>query len=89
MRRLHNLTLDQVMIQDTKLEATNKVFDVTIIICGTLRRISSLIDRLAADNMDSILYGKLTTTLVEPNELRSILNGISKRIPNRYCKRIR
>ena len=81
MRRLHNLALDRVMIQDVKIEITNKVSDMTSIIYRTLRRISGLIDRLA-DNMDSALHGKLATTLVEPNELRSILNGISKRIPN-------
>ena len=81
MRILNNAMLDREQLQNAKISINNKVVAMTNAIVRTLRKISNRITKLSS-NMNSALRGELSTTLVEPEQLREVLRGISRQIPS-------
>ena len=54
---------------------------ITLSIAQTLEILNIEINQFAS-NLDKAMRGQLSTTLIRPGELRSILNDISHRLPN-------
>lgn len=78
---LQDMIVSHQAIQDLKLQLNNRVYGVTNAIDRSIRQITPLIDELKR-NLDQALNNQLSSNLVEPAQLRKVLSGIARRIPD-------
>ena len=81
LQKIRSLVLTLQLLNVYSRKVISGVNTITLSIAQTLDNLNIEINQLAS-NLDKAMRGKLSTTLIRPVELRSILNDISHRLPN-------
>ena len=81
LHKIRSLVLTLQLLNIFSRNVISGVNTITLSIAQTLENLNIEINQFAS-NLDKAMRGQLSTTLIRPAELRSILNDISHRLPN-------